>query len=182
MFLSPRQAFQREYLGHGLFNCGPSCALFRREVFESLGRFPLVGVSSDFAFWTTACRRVPVVLLPGDLFWYRIHEGQELTNPANARHSALAMRYAWEALAAPDCPLTPAEREQARRNWAWAVGRVIRDDLLRGDMALAWTRFTRIGLRPADWLRYFRRGHRNATAGVPLDAQGDPIVPSWRAP
>lgn len=34
--LTPRMSYQREFLGHGLFYCGPSGALFRRDILFEL--------------------------------------------------------------------------------------------------------------------------------------------------
>ena len=81
MLLSPRDAYRREYLGFGMFMLGPAAALFRRAVFETLGRFPEAGPHSDHLFWLQACRYVPVLLVPGDLFWWRMHAGQHLRSP-----------------------------------------------------------------------------------------------------
>ena len=39
MLLTPRQSYQREFLGFGLFMCGPAAALFRTDVFRDLGGF-----------------------------------------------------------------------------------------------------------------------------------------------
>jgi glycosyltransferase involved in cell wall biosynthesis len=47
MLLTPRLSFEREYLGSGLFGCGPSGALFRRTAFAELGGFEDEGVPSD---------------------------------------------------------------------------------------------------------------------------------------
>ena len=77
MLLTPRMAYQREFFGEGLFFCGPAGALFRAEVFRQLGGFPDEGVASDHLFWMRACKTVNVLLMPADLFWYRLHPAQE---------------------------------------------------------------------------------------------------------
>ena len=77
MLLTPRMAYQREFLGEGLFSCGPSGALFKSEVFRRLGGFSNEGVASDHLFWMRACKTENVLLLPADLFWYRLHPQQE---------------------------------------------------------------------------------------------------------
>ena len=78
MLLTPRLSYEREYLGTGLFQAGPASALFRTDVFRGLGGFPEEGVASDMLFWIQACARVNLLLVPGDLFYYRVHVGQEL--------------------------------------------------------------------------------------------------------
>ena len=123
MLLTPRLAYQREFLGQGLFMCGPAGALIRTDVFRSLGGFPERGAASDYVFWLKACASVGVLLVPADLFWYRIHPGQEIQNPVAAREYALVPGEAWRALGAPSCPLSSAEREQARKNLVYTVAK-----------------------------------------------------------
>ena len=83
MLLTPRLAYEREFLGSGLFQQGPASALFRAEAFRALGGFPEINYAGDYLFWLHACTTVNVLLVPGDLFYYRIHPGQEIANPAN---------------------------------------------------------------------------------------------------
>src|SRR5262249_7863399 len=51
MLLTPRLAYEREFLGAGLFHLGPAGAMFRTEAFRELGGFPTAGVVSDYLFW-----------------------------------------------------------------------------------------------------------------------------------
>src|SRR3954452_239347 len=64
MLLTPRLAYEREYLGSGLFHLGPSAAMFRTQAFRDLGGFPTAGVASDYLFWLKACTLVDVLLVP----------------------------------------------------------------------------------------------------------------------
>ena len=54
---------------------------FERMRSATLGGFPDVGVASDYLFWLKACATVNVLLVPGNLFYYRIHAGQEMAEP-----------------------------------------------------------------------------------------------------
>jgi glycosyltransferase involved in cell wall biosynthesis len=179
MLLTPRMAYQREFLGEGLFFCGPSGALFRAAVFRELGGFVDEGVASDHLFWMRACKTVSVVLLPADLFWYRLHRSQEFQSAKGQREYARVPGLVWRALQAPDCPLTPEEREQAKRNRAYHVARRTLEDVRRGRWAFAWNRLRHSNMGPGDWLRYLRRPRRDAFAGTPLDAAGEFVVPGW---
>jgi hypothetical protein len=181
MLSTPSMSYRREFLGLGMFYCGPAGALFRTEVFRGLGGFEDHGAASDYLFWLRACRSVSVLLAPGDLFWYRIHSGQELQSPASAASYARAHGEAWRALFAPDCPLEGEELEQARRNWAWTLFKHTRRDLRAGRYDLARLRLRCCGLSLRDWLRYLRRPRRQAQAGTPLDARGDFLIPDWSA-
>lgn len=179
MHLSPRQCYEREFLGFGMFNGGPSSALFRREAWQALGGFPLAGTASDYLYWLRVCQSVSVVLVAGDLQWYRTHPGQELRRTSAARDTSRAYRATWTALHDASCPLAAGDLPQARSNWAWALSRAIRDDLRGGRWRDAWDKAFACGLRPFDWLRYWRRARRSADAGTPRRADGQPPRPVW---
>ena len=179
MLLTPRLAYEREFLGRGMFHCGPAGALFRTEAFRRLGGFEDHGAASYYLFWLRACREHSVLLLPADLFWYRIHAGQELASPSSAASYARAYGAAWRALTAPDCPLAGSALVQARRNWAWTLFRMLTRDLRGRRFAQARLRFASCGLAAGDWLRYLRRAQRTYAAGTPLDDAGGYLVPDW---
>src|SRR6185503_72454 len=88
MLLTPRMCYQREFLGSGLFNCGPAGAIFRTSWFRDIGGFIDHGSPSDYLFWIKVCKTTSVLLLPADLFWYRTHDGQTLGSSAGARQNA----------------------------------------------------------------------------------------------
>jgi len=183
MLLTPRLAYEREFLGHGLFMCGPSCAMFRAETFRALGGFDDIGVASDYLFWMKACARYPVLLLHADLFWYREHPGQELRSARAARQYAELSGHVWRALHGPECPLEPEALEIARRNHAFATARQIANDLRRGEVGLAVHRLRHARLGVAEWVRYLRPPRRSRLAGTPLAATGEYLVPeSMRSP
>jgi glycosyltransferase involved in cell wall biosynthesis len=167
MLLTPRLSFAREYLGFGLFQVGPSCALFRRQAFFELGRFPEAGVHSDRLFWLRACAKVNVLLVCGDLFWYRVHAGQELQTEIAERDRARIESHFWSVLHDPACPLDPSEREIAKRNVAALAAKHIVGDLRSYRLGLAWFRLRHCGLSATDWPRYLRRPRRTPAAGTP---------------
>jgi glycosyltransferase involved in cell wall biosynthesis len=170
MLLTPELAYEREFLGSGLFQLGPSCALFRAETFRSLGGFTPDGISSDYRFWFKACARTNVLLVPADLFYYRIHDGQELSSRRTALDYARARRYAWSVLNSSECPLRGAALEQAKRNFVFTVARDAYRYARRGEHRAAAASLAELGLRPLDWLRYLRPPRRSAAAGTPHPA------------
>ncbi len=176
MLLTPRLAYQREFFGEGLCNFGPAAALFRREAFHALGGFPDCGSHSDTLFWLGACARVNVLLVYGDLYWYRTHAGQELRG-AKAAYQGAALEWRWrEALDRPDCPLSADERERAKRN---AVGRILRSivrDLRGGQLRLAWFRIRHTRLSWRQWLSYASRPRVSPEAGTPLTSDGEVVI------
>jgi glycosyltransferase involved in cell wall biosynthesis len=169
MLLSPRDCYRREFLGFGLFHGGPACALIKSEAFRRVGGFPTLGVHSDHIFWMRMCRCSHVVLVPADLFWYRVHTRQELTSPRAKRDYAALDGAVWRELADADCPLEGEELARARSHHAWNVAKHTVRDVRRGDLQLAWYRVRQSGMSLADWLKYLRRPHRSAAAGMPQE-------------
>jgi hypothetical protein len=179
MLLTPRMCYQREFLGLGLFMCGPASALFRADVLSGLGGFENVGAASDYVFWLKACARHAALLVPGDLFWYRRHAGQELASERAAREYAEIPGRAWRALHDEGCPLDPAEREQARRNQAFGAAKLALRAMRAGQWSMAAHRIRRAGLTPAQWVKYLRRPRRAPFAGTPTTGDGEFVIPAW---
>jgi len=179
MLLTPRMAYQREFFGDGMFSSGPGGAIFRTAVFRELGGFADEGAASDHLFWMRACTTHSVLLLPGDLFWYRVHPAQEYQSERAQRQYAKMPGWIWQALNAPECPLTPEEREQAKRNRAYHLAKRTLQDVRRGRWRFAWARLRQSRMSAVDWLRYLRPPRRSAFAGTPLDANGDFVTPKW---
>ncbi len=180
MLLTPRMAYQREYLGAGMFMCGPAGAIFRTDGFHQLGGFPDDGVASDYLFWLSACARVNVLLLPADLFWYRIHSAQVFQSVEAQADGARSFGAAWRALLAPGCPLTPDEREQAKRNRVYHLASRTLHDLRRGRWKMARQRLAGSGVSIRDWARYLRRPrHDPDGAGTPRDSSGELAIPAY---
>ena len=179
MLLTPRLSYQREFLGQGMFMGGPACGIFRRAEFLRLGGFPNFGVVSDFVFWLNACAKVNVLTLPGDLFWYRIHSGQEAQSAVARAEYARTTGEEWKALASPDCPLEAGERERARRTVIVKFAKATAADLRAGRWGVARMRYASSGLSPADIAKYLRRPRRGLFPGTPLAGDGEFIVPKW---
>jgi len=167
MLLTPALAFEREFLGGGLFHVGPAAALFRTEFFRSLGGFPEMGIASDAIFWPRACRAGNVLLVPGDLFFWREHAGQEYARRQNRIDRARAARETWRALFDEGCPLSGDALEQARRNYAFIVARTAYRYCKRGELPSALASLRHSAVTPLQLLRYLRPPRRSPQAGTP---------------
>jgi glycosyltransferase involved in cell wall biosynthesis len=179
MLLTPRMAYQREFFGGGLFMCGPGGSIFRSHAFHELGGFPLLGPHSDVLLWLHACKTMPCVLMPADLFWYRVHSGQHLQTAAGHYDALPLFRHVWDALDSPDCPLTQEEREQAKRNSTYKLARKTLQDLRRKRWRLAVERVRASSMTIPGWLHYLRLPERNVFAGTPFGPDGDFVTPDW---
>jgi hypothetical protein len=171
MLSTPRLSYEREFLGSGLFQLGPASALFRADEFRALGGFPVAGVASDYLFWIAACAKVNVLLVPGDLFFYRIHAGQEVAKPANDLLYAQASGEAWRMLNSRECPLSGESLERAKRNFAFVQARGVCRHLTRFRFASAMAIVRHAGPGAIEWIRYVRPPRRNPAAGTPQALQ-----------
>ncbi|MFI5179131.1 MAG: glycosyltransferase family 2 protein [Vicinamibacterales bacterium] len=174
MLLTPALAYEREFLGSGLFHLGPAGALFRTERFRALGGFRETPHASDYLFWVDACLTVDVLLVPGDLFYYRQHAGQEAEKPANALAYAMAAAHTWCVLNSPACPLADEKLRQAKRNFVYTQARGMYRYVRRGQLPYAWQLIRHVGLTSLDWIRYLRPPHRMPHAGTPPSTQEIP--------
>ncbi|MGI8960846.1 MAG: glycosyltransferase family 2 protein [Bryobacteraceae bacterium] len=178
ILLSPRQAYQREFLGPGdLFKWGPSCALFRTTTFQALGGFPDRGVVSDMALWFTACARFSLLLVPSDLFWYRVHAAQEFQKTGADREHAAFQNLTFRRFHRDEVPLEAGEFELARQRALWALVQSAWQDL----RARRWSRFRlrTHGISLLTLAKLLRRPLRNPLAGIGTDAEGAPRIPPW---
>jgi hypothetical protein len=170
MLLTPSLAYEREFLGTGLFHLGPACALFRSAFFRARGGFGLSGAASDYLFWLRACAGVNVLLVQADLFHYRIHAGQELSSPASALDYARSRGQAWAMLNSDECPLTGAQLERAKVNFVFTIVKDAYNYTRQGRYRQAVAVLREVAIEPSGWLRYLRRPRRSNTAGTPLEA------------
>jgi hypothetical protein len=167
MVLTPRLAYEREFLGGGLFHLGPGAALLRGDAFRALGGFEDAGAASDYVFWLRACTTVNTLLVPGDLFYYRVHSGQQRVRRSSEAEYVRAGAVAWRMLNSPECPLTGRALAQAKRNFVFTVLRGAWRKLRRGDLRSSFEALRDGGPGIADWLRYVRPPRRVASAGTP---------------
>ena len=168
MVLTPELAYTREFLGHGLFQCGPGGSIIRREALDAVGGFRAAGVHSDYLLWLDMARRFSIVLLPADLFWYREHAGQDFRSSRALRDYARLAGEVWKTLNDPACPLQGRALEIARRNQTYNVIKQLWRDIKRGDAGAAVYRVRHSGLSPLEWFRYLRPPLRQANAGTPV--------------
>jgi hypothetical protein len=167
MLLTPRLAYEREFLGSGVFQVGPASALFRADAFRALGGFPEIAHCGDYLFWMHACASVNILLVTGDLFYYRTHAGQELAKSAHVRAYARANAEAWRILNSPECPLASDTLPRAKRNFVFTRARDAYHHFRARRFRAALTTVQHCGLRPADWITYLRVPQRRSDAGTP---------------
>jgi hypothetical protein len=147
--------------------------MFRAGALGDLGGFPDAGVASDYLFWLKACSVANVLLVPGDLFYYRLHDGQEFASPRAEREYAQLSIQIWQMLNSPACPLRGGQLAQAKRNFTYTVVRKAFRQSRRSQFAAAADTLRYSGLNLPEWLRYLRPPHRTAYAGSPSERSGE---------
>lgn len=169
MLLTPELAFEREFLGIGLFNGGPANALFRTDVFREMQGFEDIGAGSDHLFWMRACSRHSVLLTYTDLFFYRVHQGQEISSVAARRSYAKLHGLVWQFLQSPAVPISGAMLTRAKMNWLWIIAKLTLRSVRAGEFDEARTRLKQANISVGDWLKYLRVPQRRSDGGTPQE-------------
>lgn len=81
IYLNQQESFREHFLSHGgLFNCGPSGVIFKREIFQKEGGFKTDNnyVGNDTELLIRLGLKYPVIKLPPALVWWRRHESQAI--------------------------------------------------------------------------------------------------------
>jgi hypothetical protein len=126
--ISPREIYLESFGPSNHFDRAPGSGLIKRDVFDSLGRFSGKRMIGDYEFWFKIARYYPMVKLPLDLYWNRIHEGQESrSNYAVQHYARLRKEVLEENLNHPDCPLSSEEIVIIRKQM---IQQRVKDNLL----------------------------------------------------
>jgi glycosyltransferase involved in cell wall biosynthesis len=75
--LSPREAYLEHFSDFEHFNRAPGSSIIKKEAFDKLGGFSGVRQVGDFEFWLKIGCYYPLVKMPVDLYWSRLHENTE---------------------------------------------------------------------------------------------------------
>lgn len=132
ILLSPADSYRENFFGRDLFGRAPGSAIIRTDAFRAVGGFTGKRQVGDHEFWLMIGRRYPMVTMPRDLVWDRTHGQQEQFFDSATEKAKMHDDLDLAALAHPQCPLSPEERERAlagiRRHHVKTVWR----HLLRG--------------------------------------------------
>ena len=75
--LKPAEAFHFNFTETDIFGRAPGSAIIRRSAFESQQGFSGLRQIGDFECWLKLACYYPLVVMPRDLYWARIHPEQE---------------------------------------------------------------------------------------------------------
>ncbi|OJW97635.1 MAG: hypothetical protein BGO70_07555 [Bacteroidetes bacterium 43-93] len=107
LLLSPKEAYEYNYDGPGLFHKAPLSSIIRKDVFDRVGGFSKIRMVGDFDMWHRLAQKNPVLLMPDGIVWYREHDEQEVNSRKKfaVTYSDIKFKY----LLSPDCPLERSE-------------------------------------------------------------------------
>lgn len=110
--LSPHESYMEHFNGYGHFERAPGSAIITREAFEATGGFTGERMIGDYQLWFMIARTYPVVKMPRDLVWDRLHAGQESNSAYAKAYDKLKKKVLMDALRHPDCPLNEEEKRK----------------------------------------------------------------------
>lgn len=114
--IAPSEIYREHFKGFGHFYRAPGSAIIKREVFEKEGGFSGERMIGDLELWLRLARKYSMVKFPFDLYWNRIHKGQEVsTEYASQMYPARTGTLIHQALEHPDCPLNKKQKEEILR-------------------------------------------------------------------
>jgi len=113
--LSPHDAYMEHFYGFSHFNRAPGSSIMPKRVFDAVGGFTGKRMIGDNELWFTLARDYPMVKLPRDLVWSRLHEGQESRSSYADNYREMIRQVMEEAFSHEDCPLSVAEMENIRK-------------------------------------------------------------------
>lgn len=126
VLVAPRDSYRRHFFGQGFLDCGPSGTIVRRDVFLQYGGFSGKRMVSDFELWLRIAANYPVLILPGSLMFWRIHEGQEFAaGMAQGIYMENLIPLLENAIQSPTAPLTDEEKDRIMRHYRKIVTRAV---------------------------------------------------------
>jgi glycosyltransferase involved in cell wall biosynthesis len=113
--LSPKETYEYEYFGTGLFHKAPLSSIIKKDAFEKVGGFASIRMAGDFEMWNKLAQKFPLVLMPDGIVWHRVHAQQESKVLAKSyfNYHTTYEKYKKQYLEDVDCPLDKKQAAQA---------------------------------------------------------------------
>lgn len=112
----PLQTYREHFNGFSHFHRAPGSSIIRTDAFRAVNGFSGRRMIGDVEFWFKIAMYYKMVKFPYDMYWNRLHEGQESqTDYAKKNYPRLMDEVCRDALKNPDCPLPEDEKRKALR-------------------------------------------------------------------
>lgn len=113
--INMHKAYLEHFGAYGHFGRAPGSSIIVKKAFDQVGGFSGKRMIGDNELWFTLGRYYPMVKLPRDLVWDRVHDAQESKSEYAAAYEKLRKEVVSAALANADCPLSAVEIESIRK-------------------------------------------------------------------
>ena len=107
--ISPHQTYLEHFYGYDHFGRAPGSAILKREAFQKVGGFSGERMIGDSDLWYRLSFEYPLVKLPRDLIWDRVHPGQESQSEYAKKYEQLKKKVMDTMLTDKKCPLSREE-------------------------------------------------------------------------
>jgi glycosyltransferase involved in cell wall biosynthesis len=108
--ITQRKAYLENFNAYGHFGRAPGSSIINKQAFDSVNGFSGKRMIGDNELWYKLARYYPMVKLPRDLVWDRVHSDQESrTRYATKEYGNLRKKVMLEALLHDECPLNQEE-------------------------------------------------------------------------
>ncbi|OQP66897.1 hypothetical protein A3860_00570 [Niastella vici] len=112
VFLTSREAYIENFYGYGHFDRAPGSSIIKKEAFDKVGGFSGERMIGDTDLWYRLAMNYPMVKFVPDLYWSRLHEGQESQSSyAQQQYEQLRKMVMDRYFKNPACPLNDKERK-----------------------------------------------------------------------
>lgn len=80
ILLNPKEAYEYNFFGQGLFHKAPLSAIIRKDAFDEIGGFKPERMTSDYEMWHRMAQKYNLLLIHDHIVWYREHDAQEVNS------------------------------------------------------------------------------------------------------
>jgi hypothetical protein len=113
--LSSREAYLEHFKGYGHFDRAPGSSIIKKDVFDKAGGFSGERMIGDNELWYRLALSFPMVKFVVDLYWSRLHEGQESQSSYARQHYDNLRKMVMDRyFDNPNCPLNDEEKKLIR--------------------------------------------------------------------
>jgi len=156
--LCPEEAYKLYFFKNLVLTTGPTDAIIRRDIFESLKGFSGKKYIGDTEFWLKITQKNTLLCMPANLVFWRIHDDQQIvlerkTNEIEAERHALHIHF----LQSEDCPLSKEVAAIAIRNLKSIKCRNVIRAFLNGKFSESTAKKRMLNLRTIDFFRSFKK-------------------------
>jgi glycosyltransferase involved in cell wall biosynthesis len=117
--LSSKEIYLENFLGYGHFERAPGSSIIKKEAFDKVGGFSGERMIGDSDLWYRLALNFYLVKFVPDLYWSRLHEGQESQSSyAQQQYDQLRNLLLDRYFNNPECPLNDNEKKMFRASIA----------------------------------------------------------------